>query len=280
MSSIRKENAKKLAEGYSATKRTVEVCSVLSFCFLYGSEVVRIGRWFVHTNHLHEANDDANNNTTMTVLLVQSVCSFFIAVAAADFFSGVAHWALDTWGSPSTAVFGALIRSFREHHVDQMAITRHDVIETNGDNTMAVLPILLWLCFQPIQSCSLFHSTSSIVLHVFLTSLVLFVALTNQFHKWAHQASPPPLPIRMLMNRSIILSPRNHRVHHSGEFEKYYCITTGWLNYPLDAIGFWRIAEKVITAVTGAIPRADDKDTLFGGESSTQPAPISSPTKK
>ena len=40
--------------------------------------------------------------------------------------------------------------------------------------------------------------------------------------------------------------------------ETFFCITTGWLNYPFEAIGFWTFLERHIERVTGAKPRDDD----------------------
>lgn len=51
---------------------------------------------------------------------------------------------------------------------------------------------------------------------------------------------------------------QHHDVHHTAPFDKYYCITTGWLNWPLTKIGFFKGLEKLVTMTTGAIPRADD----------------------
>src|SRR5689334_6658220 len=51
---------------------------------------------------------------------------------AADLVSGLVHWAADTWGSTDLPVIGpAVLAPFREHHRDQLAITRHGFVETN-----------------------------------------------------------------------------------------------------------------------------------------------------
>src|SRR5437764_5017775 len=73
-----------------------------------------------------------------------ALTAFMVGFVLADFVSGFVHWAADTWGTPEWPIIGkALIRPFREHHVDQKEITRHDFIETNGNNcAISILPVV------------------------------------------------------------------------------------------------------------------------------------------
>jgi TMEM189-like protein len=173
---------------------------------------------------------------------------------AADLVSGLVHWAADTWGSPDLPVIGPLVLGpFREHHRDPLAITRHDFVETNGNNCLISLPVLgvaLWLSPGADRSGNLFLSS-------FLGTLVFWVLLTNQFHKWAHLPAPPP-PIAFLQRWHLVLPPAHHQLHHTRPFTSHYCITTGWLNWPLNWMRFFPMLEWSITACTGALPRRDD----------------------
>ena len=82
--------------------------------------------------------------------------------------------------------------------------------------------------------------------------------MTNQIHQWAHMLSPPP-PIRLLQKCRVILDRVDHAAHHAGAYDAHYCITTGWCNGPLEAIGLFRRLEAAITRVTGLQPREDDR---------------------
>src|SRR5918994_4948991 len=71
-----------------------------------------------------------------------------LAYLAADFISGFVHFLADNFGSSEMPVIGPhFIGAFREHHVDPKGITRHDLIDTNGNNSLVSLPfmLLVWL---------------------------------------------------------------------------------------------------------------------------------------
>ncbi len=165
-----------------------------------------------------------------------------------DLLSGFVHWAGDTVGDETTPIFGPnFVKPFRYHHVDPVDIARHDFVETNGNNCIVVAPILIAIILT-IPDTPGFWFYGSVI--AAFTSL--FVFCTNQFHKWAHEPSPPRW-IRGLQRSGLILSPEHHAVHHASPHDRHYCITVGWMNPVLDKLGFFRGLEAIVSRIS---PRA------------------------
>lgn len=174
--------------------------------------------------------DLANLALSWPVLMGSALAGYITA----DFVSGLVHYAGDTFGNKKTPIIGkAFIYPFREHHVDQAAITRHNFFITNGNNCLVSLPamIVMHVFLFPLAQSSFFFAA----LFAFLYFLVISVFLTNQIHKWAHMKRPPKL-VRLLQHMHIILNPKHHSVHHTAPYKKYFCITTGWLNPLIEKI--------------------------------------------
>lgn len=149
------------------------------------------------------------------------------------------------------------IRPFREHHIDPTAITRHDFIETNGDNFMVIILPLGYMAFNLS-----FHTEDQIIhfyaWYCYLFLFSIFISVTNQIHKWSHMYYGLPKWVQYLQDCHVILPRKHHRKHHVSPHETFFCITTGWSNYPLEILQFWKTLEYFIERVTGKKPRADD----------------------
>ena len=178
--------------------------------------------------------------------------AFVAGYVTADFASGLFHFLADNYGSTSKPFVGPVfIRPFREHHIDPLAITRHDFLEVNGANCAMSLPIVI--------STYMLLPVGANLLTVFLgayVALFLFgIFLTNQFHSWAHVADPPRL-IRALQRSGLILGPEHHQRHHTPPFNTYYCITSGWLNPVLARTRFWERIYEPLRRVLEPVFRA------------------------
>jgi plasmanylethanolamine desaturase len=171
---------------------------------------------------------------------------------AADFISGLVHWTADTWGSETMPVLGRrFVRPFRVHHVNPDDFLRRRFLDTNGDVAGIVATILLVGLALPLDQE---WGRAAAV------GLVAFCAVglpTNQVHQWSHMARAPRF-VRRLQAAGLILGRGDHLRHHRSPYAANYCIATGWCNGPLEAIGFFRRLERLVSRVTGARPRSDD----------------------
>jgi hypothetical protein len=236
---IQQHDAKALAAGYSRWFRMVEVLSIITFWALTCAIALKAL---------------AFRETHPWVLLAGAAFGFILA----DFVSGFVHWAADTWGSTDLPLLGkTLIRPFREHHVDPKAMTKHDYIETNGANCMISVPVAAMTLAIPLHiegwvAPALFTVVS-------MGSMIFWVMMTNQIHKWSHlEPEETPALLRWAQRLHLVLPPAHHQRHHTPPFDTYYCITTGWLNWPLHKLGFYRALERLLMATTPMIPRRDD----------------------
>jgi len=230
---VRHRDRKSLRDGYSPAVRRFEIASIVVYCGVMAWAVWRLAPLAPRFPWLMASG-------------------FMLGFVLADFVSGVVHWLADTWGSPDVPVIGqALIRPFREHHVDQKEITRHDFIETNGNNCfISIAPAACGALVALDDAAGIFWATA-------IFSVTLWILFTNQFHKWSHMDAPPRWVV-LLQRLNLVLPPDHHTVHHTAPYAKYYCITVGWLNEPLYRLRFFQTLEWLVTALTGLMPREDD----------------------
>ena len=78
---------------------------------------------------------------------------------------------------------------------------------------------------------------------------------SQEFHKWTHAPAPDvPRVARWAQRRGLILTPREHGLHHRAPFDRRYCILTGTCNRLLDDRRVFRRLEHAIYRATGAEP--------------------------
>lgn len=175
-------------------------------------------------------------------------------VVAADFASGLVHWAADTWGRQDWPVVGErLIRPFRVHHANPRDLCARAFVDCNGDVATLTLPILAWAALAGIEGAAAQRAAE------FALAFSVAILPVNQVHKWAHLGSAAPVAVRLAQRAGLILGPRRHAAHHRAPFASDYCIVNGWCNPLLARTGFFRVLERLIGCATGATPRAEER---------------------
>lgn len=180
------------------------------------------------------------------MLLLEIVLGVVIAVAVADFLSGLIHWAEDTYGHPDTPIIGPLIIAPNLlHHVKPRDFCKKTYWQSSWD---------LWLAAAVVIGVASAIDALSWEVIVF----AITAANANQIHKWSHQNREEVGPVVWALQRAgVLLTQRSHANHHSGAKNTSYCAITNFVNPVLDRLGFWRILEAVIEAIFGVSPRVD-----------------------
>ena len=178
-------------------------------------------------------------------------------VILADFAAGVVHWLEDAYGSEDTPVVGPLlIRPNIVHHHCPRYFTRLTWWQSSWDLLLlgaGILGVAAW--------------ADLLTWHVGL--FVLLSVNANQIHKWSHMSRAEVGPVvAWLQDRKILLTPRQHAVHHTDPKNTYYCPITNLVNPVLEAVRFWDCLESVVETLTGATHRPDTSNRGQG------PAPV------
>lgn len=170
------------------------------------------------------------------------LAALLLGYLLADGLAGFVHWFADSYFEEDAPVLGPLlIEPFREHHRDPKGITHHGFLEVCGNNCAAcLLPLAgtgLALSSGPLGSAGTFVLTG-------ILSVSFFLFATNGFHRWAH-VSDPPAWVAWLQRHRLILSPEHHALHHRGDHDRAFCVTSGWLNPLLDRAGVFHYVANL-----------------------------------
>mmetsp|Transcript_59541 Transcript_59541/g.81357 ORF Transcript_59541/g.81357 Transcript_59541/m.81357 type:complete len:315 (-) Transcript_59541:148-1092(-) len=174
----------------------------------------------------------------------------FGSVIFSDFFSGIFHWASDNYGNGKTPVFGSTIEAFQGHHTTPWTITHRSFFNNVHKIALAAVPLLL---------LSMALTVSSPGARLFWVVFFNAQMMSQEFHKLSHTVRPSPL-VAKLQKRGIILTRKEHLLHHSSPFEAHYCILTGMCNKALDSWNFWRRLEALIFRRNGIEPNCWKED--------------------
>ena len=85
---------------------------------------------------------------------------------------------------------------------------------------------------------------------MFLALFVTWWMISQELHKYSHMRTTPAF-VKKVQDMGIILSKKEHGLHHTSPFEGHYCILTGICNEALDKSQFFRYLEVIVYKLTG-----------------------------
>lgn len=184
------------------------------------------------------------------------ISSIILSIIFGDFVTGIFHWSVDNYGQLETPIFGSVCAAFQGHHITPYTITFRSFINNVYKIAYGTIPMLVILSISSID----------VNLRVFLTLFINWWLLSQEFHKYSHLRQVPEF-IKFFQENNIILSKKEHGLHHSAPYEGHYCILTGICNPVLDNSNFFRYLENIVFKLTGNKPNTWKLDETIETES-------------
>ena len=179
--------------------------------------------------------------------MLKAIGAFFVCFWMADFVTGFAHWAEDTYCLEHIPLLGSFICEPNiQHHIDP-----HDIVR---DGTFFSRNYLQWLLCGGLFA--ILWSVGFANIYSFLT--LLLSSFGNEVHRWNHTTKNGPF-VKFLKETGLIQMQRQHSLHHKRPYAQYYCTLTSQLNPILERMNFWRRLERVIEATTGIAPKRENR---------------------
>ena len=186
-----------------------------------------------------------------------AVVGVVVGTFFADFVSGLLHWAFDTWFHEDIPIVRRMVLLVREHHTHPDRIFRYHFWQDAGMlSWFALLTTapLVWSAVGPVGA----PGGARCLWAVAAVTMSVEIVFMFEFHKCGHRVRRGEL-VRTLQRFHLLLSPDHHLRHHSGRHDRNYCLITGVADRTLGRMGVFRALERVISAVTGAVPRENDR---------------------
>jgi ubiquitin-conjugating enzyme E2 variant len=175
--------------------------------------------------------------------LALTLAELFATLLAADFLSGLLHWAEDTWLAPGHVAWldRYVIADNIEHHRRPGSIRGGTYWGTNrvsllGASALAATAALCGIHFWQVYAT------------------LLFVAHANHVHMWAHSSERPRV-VRWLQRTGLMQSRGHHGRHHISPYAERFCAMTDFVNPILDRSGFWRGLEWTFERLGARVQR-------------------------
>jgi len=182
-------------------------------------------------------------------LLAALLVGYFLA----DFSSGMVHWMIDTW--LDERALGRAIAITREHHVHPDHVDGYGFLEYASLGS-APGAVVFGGAFAVTALFPISAATCALMILWLVNSVCLLFAIS--FHNLAHRPARSAI-MRLAQRLHLVCPPAQHWVHHRNHTVRY-CVVNGWANYVCDGLDLWRGLERVIEAVTGRVPRADEAE--------------------